>query len=195
MYKNLKTFSDIPERASGNLYYYPEFNAALQGLKFSNELYHNLTRKIAWEAVFRIRLSQGWNQLDSYGNIQIKNKTQDLILCPTIDSDRTYFYEFEKLPEETSGDQASRMRRINKNFVFIQTALLYSTSEGQRRIRSHNMAVPLTNQINEGYDWLDITCTSAFITRKALRRFNSIQNIEAVRGVIEGILNNMTKTC
>lgn len=54
-------------------------------------------------------------------------------------------YEFEKLPEETSGEQAVRLRRINKNFVFVQTALLYSTSEGQRRIRSHNMAIPLTN--------------------------------------------------
>lgn len=143
-------------------------------MKFSNELYHNLTRKIAWEAVFRIRLSQGWNQLESYGNIQIKNKTQDLILCPTIDSDRVYMYEFEKLPEETGGEQAARLRRINKNFVFVQTALLYSTSEGQRRIRSHNMAIPLTNQISESYDYLDITATSAFITRKALRRFQSI---------------------
>ena len=57
------------------------------------------------------------------------------------------------------------------------------------------MAIPLTNQINEAYDWLDITATSAFITRKALRRFQSIQNIEAVRGTIEAILNNMTKTC
>lgn len=57
------------------------------------------------------------------------------------------------------------------------------------------MAIPLTNQISESYDWLDITCTSAFITRKALRRFQSIQNIEACRSVIEAILNNMAKTC
>jgi len=28
-------------------------------------------------------------------------------------------YEFEKLPEETSADMAARMRRINKNFVFV----------------------------------------------------------------------------
>ena len=56
-YKNLKTFSDIPARSSGNCYYYPEFNPRSHALKFSNELYHNLTRKIAWEAVFRIRLS------------------------------------------------------------------------------------------------------------------------------------------
>jgi protein transport protein SEC24 len=104
-------------------------------------------------------------------------------------------YEFEKLPEDVTGEQAARLRRINKNFVFVQTALLYSTSEGQRRIRSHNLAIPLTNQINEGYEYLDITATSAFITRKALRRFQSIQNIDAVRGVIDAMLNNMTKTC
>jgi len=53
----LKTFGDIPWHSNGNLYYYPEFEVRAQGLKFSNELYHNLTRKLAWESVFRIRLS------------------------------------------------------------------------------------------------------------------------------------------
>ena len=68
-YKNIKTFSDISARSSGNVYYYPEYDSRKSGLKFSNELYHNLTRKIAWEAVFRIRLSHGFNQLESHGNI------------------------------------------------------------------------------------------------------------------------------
>ena len=66
------------------------------GTKFSNELYHNLSRKTAWEAVFRIRLSQGWTQKESHGNIQIKAKTQDLILAPCMDCDRVFSYEFEK---------------------------------------------------------------------------------------------------
>lgn len=104
-----------------------------------------MTRKNAWEAVFRIRLSQGYQQLESFGNIQIKNKTADLILCPTIDSDRVYAYEFEKCAEETAPDQTGRLGRINKNFLFVQSALLYSTSEGQRRIRCHNIAIPLTS--------------------------------------------------
>jgi hypothetical protein len=69
MYKNVKTFSDIVAHSSGNMYYYPEFSSRTHGLKFTNELYHNLTRKIAWEAVFRIRLSHGFNQVESFGNI------------------------------------------------------------------------------------------------------------------------------
>jgi len=56
-YKNIKTFSDISQRSNGSIYYYPEFNVRTNGTKFSNELYHNLSRKCAWEAVFRIRLS------------------------------------------------------------------------------------------------------------------------------------------
>lgn len=65
----MKIFSDLPAHSSGNLYHYPDFSPRTHGLKFSNELYHNISRKLSWEAVFRIRLSQGYNQLDSYGNI------------------------------------------------------------------------------------------------------------------------------
>ena len=175
------------------MYYYPEYSSRTHNLKFSNELYHNLTRKIAWEAVFRIRLSQGYQQLESFGNIQIKNKTVDLILCPTIDSDRVYTYEFEKCVDETAPDQTGRLGRINKNFLFVQSALLYSTSEGQRRIRCHNIAIPLTNVINDAFDYLDIIATSCLLTRKALARFNKMANIDASRSVIEAALNNMCK--
>jgi hypothetical protein len=61
-----------------------------------------------------------------------------------MDSDRVISYEFEKAPED-AGANNGRLSRINKKYLFVQSALLYSTSEGQRRIRCHNIAVPLTN--------------------------------------------------
>lgn len=60
-YKNLQTFSDLARKSSGSLFYYPEYTLRSHSLKFSNELYHSLTRKTAWEAVFRIRTSLGYN--------------------------------------------------------------------------------------------------------------------------------------
>jgi hypothetical protein len=59
-YKNLQTFADLARKSSGNLYYYPEFNARTFGTKFYSELYHDLTRRTAWEGVFRIRTSAGF---------------------------------------------------------------------------------------------------------------------------------------
>jgi protein transport protein SEC24 len=129
------------------LYHYPEFSPATSGLKFSNELYHNMSRKHAWEAVFRIRLSHGFNQTASYGNMQVKAKTMDLVLCPTIDSDRVYAYEFEFGSGDGAKEVTGRVQRISKRFLFVQSALLYSTSEGERRIRCHSVAIPLTTSL------------------------------------------------
>jgi len=65
-------------------------------MKFTNELYTALTRNNAWESVFRIRTSAGFNQIGSYGNMLVKKGTQDLIICPQIDKDRVFVYELER---------------------------------------------------------------------------------------------------
>jgi phage anti-repressor protein len=65
-------------------------------MKFTNELYSSLTQPVAWESVFRIRTSYGFTQTATYGNVQIKNKTNDLILAPQLDQDRSFVYELER---------------------------------------------------------------------------------------------------
>lgn len=107
-----------------------------------------------------------------------------------MDSDRVFVYEFEKSQEQADAGKAAR---ISKRFLYIQSALLYSTSEGQRRIRCHNIAVPLVNNIGECYNFLDITATTHLLARKALSRFDKVQNIEQGKVVIESSLNNMAR--
>lgn len=72
---------------------------------------------------------------------------------------------------------------------------MYSTSEGQRRIRSHNIAVPLTQSIAEAYEYLDISSTAHFLMRKAIARFEKIASIEQSKQIIEASLNNMARAC
>jgi len=48
-------------KSSGNLYFYNEFDVSKDAMKFTNELYTCLTRAQAWESVFRIRTSAGFN--------------------------------------------------------------------------------------------------------------------------------------
>ena len=137
-----------------------------------------MTRKNAWEAVFRIRTSFGFSQVASYGNIQIKAKTQDLILCPSVDQDRVIVYEIEKTDSPVVGGSApanstedpNRAARRDTSHLYIQSALLYSTSEGERRIRVHNIAVPLTNMKHLPFEYLDVTATALYFARLALSR-------------------------
>ena len=53
--------SDLARLSNGNLFYYPEYDYYQSGLKFTNELYNSLTRTCAWESVFRVRTSTGFN--------------------------------------------------------------------------------------------------------------------------------------
>ena len=61
VFKNLQTFADLARFSNGSLFYYPDYEYYQSGLKFTNELYNSLTRSCAWEAVFRIRTSTGFN--------------------------------------------------------------------------------------------------------------------------------------
>jgi hypothetical protein len=90
-------------------------------MKFSNELYHSLTRRMAWEAVFRIRTSTGFNQIASYGNILIKAKTTDLVLCPSIDNDRVLAYEIERVDTTLAGtgEDPNRAARRDTSHLYI----------------------------------------------------------------------------
>ena len=60
-FKNVQTFGDLSRKSNGNLYYYPAFDPYQDGMKLTNELYNSLTRAVAWESVFRIRTSMGFN--------------------------------------------------------------------------------------------------------------------------------------
>jgi hypothetical protein len=70
-------------------------------MTFTNELYHCLTRRQAWESVFRVRTSAGFQQIGTYGNYLVKQKTADLLLCPTLDKDKVYTYELERQSESS----------------------------------------------------------------------------------------------
>ena len=112
----------------------------------------------------------------------VKQRTADLILCPVIDKDRVLVYELDR--EVETSDRRDRARLMQEQrHMFIQSALLYSTAEGERRIRVHNSAVPLTNQSNLVFDYMDTSAIALYYARAAIARsglnngnFASVQN-------------------
>lgn len=109
VFKNLHTMSELARFSNGNLFYYPDYEYYQTGLKFTNELYNTLTRSCGWESVFRIRTSTGFNQIGTYGNKLVKQKTADLILCPVIDKDRILIYELDREMENNDKPEKRRL--------------------------------------------------------------------------------------
>ena len=104
------------------LYYYPGFNAARDTTKLQYEITHNLTRRTAWEAVMRIRCSKGLRISSFHGHFF--NRSTDLLALPTCDPDKAFAVQIS-LEENT----------VAATVAYVQCALLYTSSNGERRIR------------------------------------------------------------
>lgn len=105
-------------------------------------------------------------------------------------------YEIEKQDESLAGagEAQSRAARRDTSHLYIQSALLYTTSEGERRIRVHNMAVPLTNMKHLPFEYLDVTATAHYLARLALSRLTTNVNFQVCRSTIEMYLTNLCRS-
>jgi hypothetical protein len=84
-----------------------------------------------------------------------------------LDKDRVFTYELERQSESSLAVE-KRNVIANQTHMYIQSALLYSTAEGERRIRVHNACYPLTNIKHLPFDYMDTTAVVAFWSRSAI---------------------------
>ncbi len=153
-YQDVATLSQLPSKTAGGCYFYPAFAAARAGEKFSNELARVLTRPTAFEAVMRIRTTRGIRSTNFHGNYFIRGN--DLLLLPNCSPDSVFVIQL--CVEDTV---------LSSDFVSMQTALLYTTSGGERRIRVHNIAVPVQAALPQVINSANIDIVSNLIAKRA----------------------------
>lgn len=92
-----------------------------------------------------------------------------MVICPTIDKDRVFCYEIERADETTFPVERRQLIK-GQTHLYLQSALLYSTAEGERRIRVHNACIPLTNLRPLPFDYIDPTAIAFYFARSSLAR-------------------------
>jgi len=132
----------LPKFTGGQVYFYPGFTAQRDSDKFCSELMRDLTRETGFEAVMRIRMSKGFRVSSYYGNFF--NRSSDLLALPNCDSDKAFGVQI------ALEDQA-----VSATVAYMQTALLYTTSSGERRIRVHTLQIPISSQIADLFNGTD----------------------------------------
>lgn len=154
-YTDLATISVLSRYTAGQCYYYPGFNATRDGKKFETDLLHNLTRSTAFESVMRVRATRGMRFSNFYGNYFVRGT--DLLALPNCSSDSSFSLDM-------SYDEA----QLQAQAVSIQSALLYTSSNGERRIRVHTMVLPVTSSVTEMVESLDIDCAMNILSKQAV---------------------------
>lgn len=165
-YVDLASIAPLAKWTGGAVRYYPSFHIQTHGLKLKSELLHVLTREMGWEAVMRVRVSKGWKITKFFGHFFIRG--QDLLVVPNCHSDQTFAITID-MQENVSPDP-----------VFcLQSALLYTNSNGERRIRVHTWAAGTTSNHNDILNAVDVQATSVLLSSMALD--SSMRNMSEAR--------------
>ncbi|XP_039822384.1 protein transport protein Sec24-like At4g32640 isoform X2 [Panicum virgatum] len=153
-YVDIASISVVPQTTGGRVYYYYPFSALSDPAKLFNDLRWNISRPQGFEAVMRVRCSQGLQVQDYFGNF-CKRVPTDIDL-PAIDSDKTVMVTFkhdDKLQENAE--------------CGFQCALLYTTVYGQRRIRVINLSLSCTSLLSDLFRYADLETQFACFLKQA----------------------------
>ncbi len=155
-YIDVAALSELASYTAGTLHTYVLFNSDRDGAKFESELYRQLTMRTAFEAVLRIRCTKGMRITNFYGNFLIRGT--DLLALPNCTADSVF--GFDLVHDEQT---------VNSPFITIQSALLYTSSEGERRIRVCTQAIPVTALTSEVASSVNSEALTCLLSKQALK--------------------------
>ncbi|KYQ89636.1 putative transport protein [Tieghemostelium lacteum] len=153
-YTDVASLGQLSQITGGEVHYYPQFVANRDGRAFMNDLSHSLTRTTAWEAVMRVRNSRGLNTTAYHGNYFLKSS--DLLALPTVDSDKTFTL------------QLGITDNIPGKYAALQSALLYTHSCGERRVRVFTVSLPVVQNYHDLFKHADISVVVNLISKMAI---------------------------
>ncbi len=113
-----------------------------------------MTRPIGLEAVLRVRSSKGIKTNIFHDNFFLRST--DLLALPNVSPHHSFTAEVS-IEEDLPGSIAC-----------FQTALLYTSAQGERRIRVITNAVPVTNRIEEVFSCADPFAITTLMAKMAI---------------------------
>jgi protein transport protein SEC24 len=173
-YLDVAALSELPKVTAGTLNTYVGFNSAVDGPKFESRLQRRLTQETAFESVLRIRCTKGMRISNFYGNFFIRGT--DLLALPNCSADSVF--GFDLVHDEQS---------INTPYVTIQSALLYTSSDGERRIRVATQVLKTTSKTSEFMASVDAEACATLLSKQAM-------NV-AIKSNLDNARNRLQQTC
>ncbi|KAK5848438.1 hypothetical protein PBY51_006052 [Eleginops maclovinus] len=169
-YVDVATMADVPSHTGGSVYKYSNFQVETDGEHFLRDLRKDVQKSIGFDAIMRVRTSTGFRATEFFGAIHMNNTTD--IEMAAVDCDKALTVEFKH--DDTLSEEAGAL---------MQCALLYTTVNGQRRLRIHNLSLNCSLQLSELYKSCETDSLINFFAKSACRAILN-QPLKAVRDIL-----------
>ncbi|XP_023565804.1 protein transport protein Sec24B isoform X4 [Octodon degus] len=181
-YSDLASLACMSKYSAGCIYYYPSFHCThnpSQAEKLQKDLKRYLTRKIGFEAVMRIRCTKGLSMHTFHGNFFVRST--DLLSLANINPDAGFAVQLSI--EENLTDTS---------LVCFQTALLYTSSKGERRIRVHTLCLPVVSSLADVYAGVDVQAAVCLLANMAVDRSVSSSLSDARDALVNAVVDSLS---
>ncbi|XP_039566336.1 protein transport protein Sec24B isoform X3 [Passer montanus] len=180
-YSDLASLACMSKYSAGCIYYYPSFHRShnpAQAEKLQKDLKRYLTRKIGFEAVMRIRCTKGLSIHTFHGNFFVRST--DLLSLANVNPDAGFAVQMSI--EESLTDTS---------LVCFQTALLYTSSKGERRIRVHTLCLPVVSSLSDVYAGADVQAVVCLLANMAVDRSVSSSLADARDALVNAVVDSL----
>ncbi|KAK0749874.1 hypothetical protein B0T18DRAFT_407745 [Schizothecium vesticola] len=154
-YLDIATIGYVAATTGGETFYYPNFIAPRDSTKLSLEIRHAVQRETGYQALMKVRCSNGLQISAYHGNFVQHTFGADLEIG-VLDTDKaigvTFSYDAKLDP------------KLDAHF---QAALLYTTASGQRRVRCINVIAGVSDNPKECLKFIDQDAVCAILAKEA----------------------------
>ena len=140
--------------SGGEVFFYPNFLAPRDVLQLSQDIKHTLIRETGYQALMKVRCSNGLQVSSYHGNFLQHSFGADLEFG-AIDADKAvgvmFSYDGKLDP------------KLDAHF---QCALLYTTASGERRVRCTNTVASVSEEMTESMRFIDQDAVVSIISKE-----------------------------
>ncbi|KAI9653444.1 MAG: COPII coat Sec23p-Sfb3p heterodimer component [Alyxoria varia] len=154
-YLDVATVGYMSEKTGGEIFYYPNFHFTRDQLKLRKEVTHTLRRTSGFQALLKVRCSNGLQVSNYFGNFTQHTFGADLEFG-VIDEDKSF------------GALFTYDGKLDPSLdAHFQAALLYTTATGERRIRCSNVVASVTDTAMNSLKLVDQDALVSLMAKQA----------------------------
>ncbi len=161
----------VSETTGGETFYYPNFVAPRDVEKLAHEITHTVTRETGYQALMKVRCSNGLQISGYYGNY-LQHTFEADIEFGVIDADKAIGIMFNY-----DGKLDSKLD------AHFQSALLYTSANGQRRVRCSNVIASVSDNAKDCMKFVDQDAVYTLMAKEAASRMTS-HSLKDIRGAL-----------
>lgn len=160
-YLDMATIGHVSSTTGGEAFYYPNFVAPRDNSKLALEMKHVATRETGFQALMKVRCSNGLQVSTYHGNFIQHTFGADLEIG-IIDADKAIGVTF--------GYDGKLDSKLDVHF---QSALLYTTASGERRVRCCNVIASVSDNAKDSIKFVDQDAVISIMAKEAATKLST----------------------